>query len=269
MLDWQGRVAECTGANIFSVRNGVPSYADRRLLPRRNHPIDGIDLARRRGFEVIERRILPAELGGFDECFITGTAAEVTPVGEIGPHAYKPGAVTAALVDAYTDGSQSRRTQGCLRRELAAPKVRRWITRGARRLGALGPLAQLSLSATELSITNFRPTLSKSTVSWAVGSDDGAGAEFAVDHPRSRGGSRKTANHVHGPRLQKTRPEVWRFVSPIHPHRATAPRRDASRACRNARQTQHSDRRKATSDSRGRPNRQIPRTRHALRAIPG
>jgi branched-chain amino acid aminotransferase len=62
-----------------------------------------IDLARKRGFEVVERRILPAELSEFDECFITGTAAEVTPVGEIGPHNYKPGAVTAALIDAYTE----------------------------------------------------------------------------------------------------------------------------------------------------------------------
>jgi branched-chain amino acid aminotransferase len=47
-----------------------------------------IDLARRRGFEVIERRIMPEELSGFDECFITGTAAEVTPVSEIGPHRF-------------------------------------------------------------------------------------------------------------------------------------------------------------------------------------
>jgi branched-chain amino acid aminotransferase len=62
-----------------------------------------IDLARKRGFEVVERRILPQELDDFDECFITGTAAEVTPVGEIGPHAFRPGAVTAALIDAYTE----------------------------------------------------------------------------------------------------------------------------------------------------------------------
>ena len=62
-----------------------------------------IELARRRGFEVVERRILPDELGRFSECFITGTAAEVTPVGEIGPHIYKPSAITTALIDAYTD----------------------------------------------------------------------------------------------------------------------------------------------------------------------
>ena len=49
-----------------------------------------IDLARRRGFEVHERRIMPDELASFDECFITGTAAEVTPVSEIGPDVSSP-----------------------------------------------------------------------------------------------------------------------------------------------------------------------------------
>jgi branched-chain amino acid aminotransferase len=103
MFDWQGRVAECTGANIFFVKNGVihTPIADCFLAGITRATV--IDLARKRGFEVNERRILPDELGGFDECFITGTAAEVTPVGEIGPDAFKPGAVTAALVDAYTE----------------------------------------------------------------------------------------------------------------------------------------------------------------------
>ena len=113
MLDWQGRVAECTGANVFFVKNGVihTPIADCFLAGITRATV--IDLARKRGFEVVERRILPAELGGFDECFITGTAAEVTPVGEIGPHAFKPGAVTAALVDAYTRRGQPE-NQGCL-----------------------------------------------------------------------------------------------------------------------------------------------------------
>jgi branched-chain amino acid aminotransferase len=103
MLDWQGRVAECTGANIFFVKNGAihTPIADCFLAGITRATV--MDLARRRGFEVIERRIMPAELGNFDESFITGTAAEVTPIGEIGPHSYKPGAVTAALVDAYTE----------------------------------------------------------------------------------------------------------------------------------------------------------------------
>jgi branched-chain amino acid aminotransferase len=61
-----------------------------------------IDLAKRRGFEVAERRIMPDELPSFNECFITGTAAEVTPVSEIGPHKYQPGNMTKVLMDDYS-----------------------------------------------------------------------------------------------------------------------------------------------------------------------
>ena len=102
MMDWQGRVAECTGANIFFVQNGVihTPIADCFLAGITRATV--IDLARRRGVEVVERRIMPDELSTFSECFITGSAAEVTPVGEIGPYVYKPGALTAALIDAYT-----------------------------------------------------------------------------------------------------------------------------------------------------------------------
>jgi branched-chain amino acid aminotransferase len=108
MLDWQGRVAECTGANVFFVKDGVihTPIADCFLAGITRATV--IDLARRRGFEVVERRIMPDELGGFSECFITGTAAEVTPVGEIGPHQYKPGAITATLIDAYTDEAKPK-----------------------------------------------------------------------------------------------------------------------------------------------------------------
>jgi branched-chain amino acid aminotransferase len=103
MLDWQGRVAECTGANIFFVKDGTihTPIADCFLAGITRATV--IEVARRRGFEVVERRITPDELGNFSECFITGTAAEVTPVGEIGPYRYKPGAITATLIDAYTD----------------------------------------------------------------------------------------------------------------------------------------------------------------------
>jgi branched-chain amino acid aminotransferase len=108
MFDWQGRVAECTGANIFFVKDGTihTPIADCFLAGITRATV--IDLARKRGFELVERRILPAELDEFDECFITGTAAEVTPVGEIGPHHYKPGAITAALIDAYTEEVKPR-----------------------------------------------------------------------------------------------------------------------------------------------------------------
>jgi branched-chain amino acid aminotransferase len=102
MLDWQGRVAECTGANVFFIRDGIVH------TPVADCFLDGItrrtviDLAKRRGFEVAERRIMPDELPSFNECFITGTAAEVTPVSEIGPHTYQPGNMTKVLMDDYS-----------------------------------------------------------------------------------------------------------------------------------------------------------------------
>jgi branched-chain amino acid aminotransferase len=102
MLDWQGRVAECTGANIFFIKDGVVH------TPIADCFLDGvtrqtaIDLARRRGVEVVERRIMPDELASFSECFITGTAAEITPVSEIGTHQFKPAKLTSALIDDYS-----------------------------------------------------------------------------------------------------------------------------------------------------------------------
>jgi len=102
MLDWEGRVAECTGANIFFVKDG------KIHTPTADCFLDGItrktviELARRRGIEVNERRIQPDELTGFSECFITGTAAEVTAVSEIADWRFTPGAVTQQLMDDYT-----------------------------------------------------------------------------------------------------------------------------------------------------------------------
>lgn len=102
MLDWQGRVAECTGANVFFIRDGMihTPIADCFLAGITRQTV--IDLARRRGFEVEERRIQPAELEGFNECFITGTAAEVTPVSEIGPYRFQPGNMTKVLMEDYS-----------------------------------------------------------------------------------------------------------------------------------------------------------------------
>jgi branched-chain amino acid aminotransferase len=102
MLDWQGRVAECTGANIFFVKDG------KIHTPIADCFLDGItrrtviELARRRAFEVIERRIMPDELHDFSECFITGTAAEVTPVSEIANWNFNPGGITKQLMEDYT-----------------------------------------------------------------------------------------------------------------------------------------------------------------------
>jgi branched-chain amino acid aminotransferase len=102
MLDWQGRVAECTGANVFFVRDGKihTPIADCFLdgITRRT----AIELACRRGIEVIERRIQPDELSDFSECFITGTAAEVTAVSEIAHWNFNPGGLTQQLMDDYT-----------------------------------------------------------------------------------------------------------------------------------------------------------------------
>lgn len=102
MFDWQGRVAECTGANVFFIKDGQVH------TPTADCFLDGItrrtviDLCRKRGFEVIERRIMPEELSSFNECFITGTAAEVTPVSEIGPYRYTPGNMSKTIMDDYT-----------------------------------------------------------------------------------------------------------------------------------------------------------------------
>jgi branched-chain amino acid aminotransferase len=61
-----------------------------------------IELAKRRGLEVIERRIMPEEIANFEECFICGTGAEVTPVSEIGPYKFTPKAISRALIDDYS-----------------------------------------------------------------------------------------------------------------------------------------------------------------------
>ena len=102
MLDWQGRVAECTGANVFFIKDGVihTPIADCFLDGITRHTV--LDLARARGIQIVERRIMPDELADFEECFITGTAAEVTPVSEIGPYRFVPGAMSRALIDDYT-----------------------------------------------------------------------------------------------------------------------------------------------------------------------
>ena len=101
MLDYRGRVAEATGANVFFIKDGVIH------TPVPDCFLDGItrrtviDLARRRGFEVVERVIMPEELSGFSECFLTGTAAEVTPVSEIAEWRFTPGEISKTLMEDY------------------------------------------------------------------------------------------------------------------------------------------------------------------------
>ena len=109
MLDWRGQVAEATGANIFFVRDGELH------TPTPDCFLDGItrrtviDLARRRGVRVVERAVMPDEMAEFEECFLTGTAAEVTPVSEIGPYRFKVGDLTRTLMADYTDTVHPRK----------------------------------------------------------------------------------------------------------------------------------------------------------------
>jgi branched-chain amino acid aminotransferase len=101
MLDYRGYVAEATGANVFLVIDG------KIHTPTPDCFLDGITrrtvigLAKARGYEVIERHIKPEELAQVSEVFLTGTAAEVTPVGEIGPYRFTPGTICKTLMDDY------------------------------------------------------------------------------------------------------------------------------------------------------------------------
>ena len=102
MLDWRGRVAECTGANIFFVMDGDIH------TPTPDCFLDGITrrtvmaIAKRRQMKVIERAIMPEELPRATEVFLAGTAAEVTPVRQIAEMHFTPGAITETLVNDYS-----------------------------------------------------------------------------------------------------------------------------------------------------------------------
>ncbi|PWC37174.1 branched-chain amino acid aminotransferase [Azospirillum sp. TSO22-1] len=101
MLDYRGLLAEATGANLFLVIDG------KIHTPTPDCFLDGItrrtviDLAAKRGIEVVERHIRPEELATAQEVFLTGSAAEVTPVSEVGEHRFTPGRVCEALVRDY------------------------------------------------------------------------------------------------------------------------------------------------------------------------
>ena len=104
MLDWRGQVAEATGANIFF------KMPDGNLhTPKADCFLDGITrktvifLASELGIKTIERVIMPEEMKEAEECFLTGTAAEVTPVSSIGDvYKFIPGEVSFKLIESYT-----------------------------------------------------------------------------------------------------------------------------------------------------------------------
>jgi branched-chain amino acid aminotransferase len=101
MLDYRGQVAEATGANVFFVKNGELH------TPTPDCFLNGITrqtvmgLARDRQIKINERAIMPEEMATFEECFIVGTAAEVTPVSEIGPYKFTVGNITTTLMNDY------------------------------------------------------------------------------------------------------------------------------------------------------------------------
>ncbi|HJR55629.1 MAG TPA: branched-chain amino acid aminotransferase [Rhizomicrobium sp.] len=102
-FDYRGYVSEATGANVFFIKDGelhtpIPDCFLNGLTRQ-----SVIAIAKERQIKVIERHIMPEEMSDFEECFLTGSAAEVTPVREIGPYTFKPGALTEQLMNAYAD----------------------------------------------------------------------------------------------------------------------------------------------------------------------
>lgn len=101
MFDYRGYVAEATGANMFFVKDGEVH------TPKPDAFLNGItrqtviDLLKKNGISVIERHIMPDELEGFEQCWLTGTAAEVTPVGQIGDYTFEVGALTKEISESY------------------------------------------------------------------------------------------------------------------------------------------------------------------------
>jgi branched-chain amino acid aminotransferase len=101
MFDYRGYIAEATGANIFFVKDGEvhTPIPDSFLNGLTRQTV--IDLIKQRGISVNERHIMPEELESFEQCWLTGTAAEVTPVGQIGDYNFDVGALTREISDGY------------------------------------------------------------------------------------------------------------------------------------------------------------------------
>ena len=101
MYDYRGYVAEATGANIFFVKDGEVHTPTPDCFLNGITRQTVIDMLKERGIKVIERHIMPEELADFEQCWLTGTAAEVTPVGQIGDFTFEVGALTREISDAY------------------------------------------------------------------------------------------------------------------------------------------------------------------------
>ena len=109
MLDYRGYVAEATGANVFFIKG------DQIVTPLPDCFLNGITrqtvigLAKEKGFTVTERHMKPEELANYDECFLTGTAAEITPVSLVGEYAFKPAKGCETLINAFNAAVQPKR----------------------------------------------------------------------------------------------------------------------------------------------------------------
>lgn len=101
MYDYRGYVAEATGANIFFVKDGEVHTPDPDCFLNGITRQTVIGMLEDRGIIVHERHIMPEELGGFEQCWLTGTAAEVTPVGQIGEHTFEVGDLTREIAAGY------------------------------------------------------------------------------------------------------------------------------------------------------------------------
>lgn len=101
MFDYRGYVAEATGANIFFVKDGEVHTPNPDCILNGITRQTVIGMLRDRQVKVHERHIEPGELEGFEQCWLTGTAAEVTPVGQIGEYNFEVGALTRDIAEGY------------------------------------------------------------------------------------------------------------------------------------------------------------------------
>ena len=100
-MDYRGYVAEATGANIFFVKDGEVHTPTPDCFLNGITRQTVIGMLKDKGINVIERHIMPEELADFEQCWLTGTAAEVTPVGQIGGYTFEVGDITRDIAESY------------------------------------------------------------------------------------------------------------------------------------------------------------------------
>ncbi len=101
MFDHRGYVAEATGANMFFVKDGEVHTPDPDCFLNGLTRQTVLDMLKEKGIKTHVRHIMPEELEGFEQCWLTGTAAEVTPVGQIGDYNFEVGAMARDISESY------------------------------------------------------------------------------------------------------------------------------------------------------------------------